>query len=63
MTVSSSNSATVKIGRQASQLRVRGMKYMPDSRQNCLAPARTPDQQPRNQREADDDENKHPCDP
>src|SRR6478735_9338778 len=37
MTVSSSNSATVKIGRQASQPRVRGMKYMPDSRQNCLA--------------------------
>src|SRR6476646_8346074 len=37
MTVRSSNSATVKIGRQASQPRVRGMKYMPDSRQNCLA--------------------------
>src|SRR6476619_3414397 len=37
MTVSSSNSATVKMGRQASQPLVRGMKYMPDSRQNCLA--------------------------
>src|SRR6188508_214696 len=37
ITVRSSNNATVNIGRQASQPRLRGMKYMPDSRQNCLA--------------------------
>src|SRR4029453_12212102 len=34
-TVSSNSNATVKIGRQSSQPRRRGMKYIPDSRQNC----------------------------
>ena len=35
ITVKSSSNATVRIGRQLSQSRRYGMKYMPDSRQNC----------------------------
>ena len=35
ITVRNSSSATVRIGRQLSQSRRYGMKYMPDSRQNC----------------------------
>ena len=62
-TVSINSNATVKIGRHASQPRCRGMKYIPDSRQNCRPQRVRRIRNHPTKHEADDDESPHPEDP